>query len=272
MEYNLYFNLQTRKLEVFKLPTIVVGDNNSNIIIIKTPVEYQGIWLYGTNLVVNYETTWVDKNGNISKGQVDITNTCQEKGEYLYYTWVLDQRQTLKIGQCKFSLDFLMNLEEDPSANNARYYLALETDSETNKQSVQIAKDENFLDVETKYWSLSSLSTSINIGDNGMIAGEVAETSDNTGDFIVDQVYNPTSTNAQSGVAVAGAIAQLEVGSGGTSDYEKLNNKPSINGVELSGNKTLKELGINLPNMDDYYTKDEVDSLVGDIETLLGGI
>lgn len=31
---------------------------------------------------------------------------------------------------------------------------------------------------------------------------------------------------------------------GGTSDYEKLKNKPSINGVELTGNKTTEDLGI----------------------------
>ena len=30
----------------------------------------------------------------------------------------------------------------------------------------------------------------------------------------------------------------------GTSDYRKLANKPQINGVELVGNKTTKELGI----------------------------
>ena len=33
-------------------------------------------------------------------------------------------------------------------------------------------------------------------------------------------------------------------GTGGTSDYELLNNKPQINGVELHGNKTLDDLGI----------------------------
>lgn len=59
---------------------------------------------------------------------------------------------------------------------------------------------------------------------------------------------------------------------GGTTDYEELDNKPSINGVELSGDKSLSELGINMPNMGNYYTKIEIDTLVGDIETLLGGI
>ena len=33
-------------------------------------------------------------------------------------------------------------------------------------------------------------------------------------------------------------------GSGGTSDYDDLTNKPKINSVELSGNKLLHDLGI----------------------------
>lgn len=33
-------------------------------------------------------------------------------------------------------------------------------------------------------------------------------------------------------------------GSGGTSDYSELTNKPQINNVELSGNKTLEDLNI----------------------------
>lgn len=36
-------------------------------------------------------------------------------------------------------------------------------------------------------------------------------------------------------------------GSGGTSDYTDLTNKPQINGVTLSGNKTTSQLGINIP-------------------------
>lgn len=86
-------------------------------------------------------------------------------------------------------------------------------------------------------------------------------------------------------------LSEAGGGSGGTNNYEKLNNKPSINGVELVGNKTTSELGINIPTvptklsafendkgyidntaLDKYYTKDEIDALVGDIETLLGGI
>lgn len=41
-------------------------------------------------------------------------------------------------------------------------------------------------------------------------------------------------------------------GSGGTSDYTDLTNKPSINNVILSGNKTTADLGIVIPDLTDY--------------------
>ena len=40
-------------------------------------------------------------------------------------------------------------------------------------------------------------------------------------------------------------------------DYEKLINLPSINGVELMGNKTVAELGL-VPDLSGYATKDEI--------------
>lgn len=54
---------------------------------------------------------------------------------------------------------------------------------------------------------------------------------------------------------------------GGTTDYNKLENKPSINGVTLSQNKTLKDLGIQPEGAyltevpDEYKTKDDNDKL-----------
>ena len=64
-------------------------------------------------------------------------------------------------------------------------------------------------------------------------------------------------------------------GSGGTTDYKLLENKPQINGVELLGNKSLTDLGIDIPAktselendsgfiddtaFENYYTKAEVD-------------
>lgn len=49
-------------------------------------------------------------------------------------------------------------------------------------------------------------------------------------------------------------------GSGtGTSDYNELENLPSINGVVLKGNKSLKDLGIAIPNLDNYITEGDLE-------------
>ena len=49
---------------------------------------------------------------------------------------------------------------------------------------------------------------------------------------------------------------------GGTTNYESLNNKPQINGVELVGNKTLEELGY-VP-YDDTTVKEDITNLEND--------
>ena len=67
-------------------------------------------------------------------------------------------------------------------------------------------------------------------------------------------------------------------GSGGTTDYKLLKNKPQINGVELLGNKSLTDLGIDIPTktselendsgfiddtaFENYYTKTELDDKI----------
>lgn len=56
-------------------------------------------------------------------------------------------------------------------------------------------------------------------------------------------------------------------GGGGTSDYNELSNKPQINSVELSGNKSLTELNIasasDLQNLSD---------IVGTVNAMLEGV
>ena len=56
-------------------------------------------------------------------------------------------------------------------------------------------------------------------------------------------------------------LGKSKSGGGGTSDYSQLTNKPSINGVTLSGNKTSEDLGL--------ASKTYVDNLVGNINTVL---
>lgn len=59
---------------------------------------------------------------------------------------------------------------------------------------------------------------------------------------------------------------------GGTTNYLDLANKPKINNVELTGNKTLEDLGINIPDLENYYTKDTVnEALNKKQDTLIAG-
>lgn len=48
-------------------------------------------------------------------------------------------------------------------------------------------------------------------------------------------------------ISSSGVLRGVMRGSGGTGNYEDLENLPQVNGVELKGNKTTEELGINIP-------------------------
>lgn len=50
-------------------------------------------------------------------------------------------------------------------------------------------------------------------------------------------------------LALAKAYTDSQGGGGGSKNYNDLDHKPKINNVELSGNKTLLELGIPITSM-----------------------
>lgn len=80
----------------------------------------------------------------------------------------------------------------------------------------------------------------------------------------------------------------ISASGGGTTDYALLENKPKINGVELLGNKSLTDLGINIPTktsdlnndsgfiddtaLENYYTKTEVDDKISAIPSGGGAV
>lgn len=66
-----------------------------------------------------------------------------------------------------------------------------------------------------------------------------------------------------------GKIKELVAGAQGTTDYTLLENKPSINGITLQGNKTTADLNIDIPtkvsqltNDSGYLTSTEVDTKI----------
>jgi len=89
------------------------------------------------------------------------------------------------------------------------------------------------------------------------------------------------SNNAVTSNAVAKAIEESGGGGGGSTDYADLTNKPKINNIELSGNKSLADLGVAsetdletlFDNVGDLstLTTTEKTSIVGAINEIAGG-
>ena len=94
----------------------------------------------------------------------------------------------------------------------------------------------------------------------------------------------PTVNNGETKKITLEQIVNLAGGgSGGTSNYEDLTNKPKINGVELTGDKSLTDLGINIPTslseltndtnfVNQTYVDTAINTALGTIETTLQAI
>ena len=123
--------------------------------------------------------------------------------------------------------------------------------------------------------SLSTVATSGSYNDLTNKPTIVTSYNDLTDKPSIPEAYTlPTaSTSTLGGVKVDGTTITIEDGvitshatsTGGTTDYTALTNKPRIGGVELTGNKTLAELGIQAEgdylvatDLADYAQKSEI--------------
>lgn len=92
---------------------------------------------------------------------------------------------------------------------------------------------------------------------------------------ITDQTYSPTSENAQSGKAVAQAIAKLD-----NTLTQKVDKNLGDYYTKAESNAIFGDFSSRIHSLEDttkhlndvYYTKYEINTKIGDIETLLGGI
>lgn len=75
-----------------------------------------------------------------------------------------------------------------------------------------------------------------------------------------DQIKDDTLGKKQSDINsdLTGRVEELEKNSGGVSSYEDLTEKPSIGGIELVGNKSASDLG--LQSAGDYAIKSDLNS------------
>lgn len=106
--------------------------------------------------------------------------------------------------------------------------------------------------------------------------------------------YNKTETNsllnnkqdkltAGDNITIENNVISVTGGGSGTTDYTDLTNKPSVNGVTLTGNKTTSQLGINIPTdlsqlsntttkfVNETQLQSAIDSL-GSVFTLKGSV
>lgn len=73
------------------------------------------------------------------------------------------------------------------------------------------------------------------------------------GNKTLDELNIQSKLYAGDGITINGnVISATGGGTGGTTNYEELSNKPSINGVTLIGDKTFEDLGLNLPTKKVY--------------------
>lgn len=110
----------------------------------------------------------------------------------------------------------------------------------------------------------------------------------NDSGFVIKTTNELTNYYTKNNTYTKNEVDALVAGGSGASDYSDLTNKPKINNVELNGNKSLNDLGINnfisgkldtskVKNANsttagDVYDVTYINTMLGNIETLLGGI
>ena len=87
----------------------------------------------------------------------------------------------------------------------------------------------------------------------------------------ITTIGDVTTITAKAQAQTCKAVGQLGIKKIIEKDYEKLDNKPSINGVVLEGNKTTEDLGIEIPKVDlsNHYTKDEINNLANELVEMI---
>lgn len=120
---------------------------------------------------------------------------------------------------------------------------------------------------------IGTIETSLAGKQDKLIAGENISIQDNT----ISSSIPIASANILGAVKIGTGLAVTEDGTlsaiggaSGTTDYSELTNKPQINSVELSGNKTLAELGIQAAG--DYALSSDIPATTSELSNDSGFI
>lgn len=169
---------------------------------------------------------------------VEIPDICLQQNVDFFYAWVYNENSTS--GETVKTVQFTLNRREKPTD------MPTDLDVKEVKEYAEYVK-ENAEKVAQAEQTANKIKEMADSGafdgadGNGIDRIEKVSTSglvDTYRIYFTDgTTYDYTVTNGKDG---SGG------GTGGTSDYNDLENKPSINGVSLEGNKTLSDLGIDV--------------------------
>lgn len=237
--------------------------------------------LYGKELNINNEVIELGVNDNFEKitklqsDKVDTSTLNSRLAEKVDNYELTEAVETINLTKASKTE---LNAKADKTELNAKadtsYVLAqLNTKANTTYVNNQLDAKADKTDLDAKFDKTSAGDLArLNTNDKSSLVAAINSVNKETIPVATDtiagvvKVDNVTTTVDQDGTihAVGGGG-----GGSGTSDYAALTNKPQINSVELSGNKSLDELGIankddldNKANKSEVYTKTETDRKV----------
>lgn len=211
----------------------------------------------------------IEKLGSTVTGLTITVNGKQDKGDYALKSEIpekLANPNALTInynGKQVFTYDgsaaetgnFIVNAETVPMSESDTTTIKQTLDSKADKADTlvgygitdaytkkeidaELADKASAEDMQTTISDLETLETKVDTieTDLGDLGNEVNQ---NTSDIANKQ----DKLTAGTGISIEGNIISA-TSTGGTSDYTELTNKPQINNIELTGNKTLSDLGI----------------------------
>lgn len=178
--------------------------------------------------------------------------------------------------------------EDGSAADLVNYYNKQEVDSLISPVSENATEALGL--AEENQTKIGSLESSVAGKQGKLTAGEnisiVSDTISATMPVASATEIGGVKVGAGLAISEDGTLSAVGGGSSGISDYEELTNKPQINSIELSGNKTLSDLGIQAAGdyatktelnakadssaLDDYYTSTEADAKFATITQLNG--
>ena len=168
--------------------------------------------------------------------------------------------------------------------DNTKTYNNLDVVLYNGSSYVAINTTQGNLPTDENHWAIVALAGTLSPEQVEYIQEQVIEYVQSQG-YVIDNDYNHTDNNftdvektkldnidlstkqdtLQSGINIktingnnilGGGNLEIQTGGGGTTDYSQLTSKPKINNVELNGNKTTSDLGINIPTKTSDLTND----------------